>query len=602
MGKLTYVNRKIAGVKLAQSIQRDIQKRIPKIGEEKKLAAVQRDPIVELDATGRQLGEEGIAIVCDALYELAETKLSRIEELSFSGNDLTASSLRHLSRAISVCPDLRDIDISHNNIRIASAEDLQNWIGFLESFASLKCVRRLEISHNPLGDFAVEVLFQVYALEQAIFIPYDFGYAGKANAVDELTDVNYSVEGFDIRSSGGHLYLASHSSQLSDLENMTDAARKTSIGTTSSGQSGFLSSSPPSSLDAARDPADIHGLRGIPYIVLSNIGATDLSAMWMSYIIPEHPLPSDLHPHLPPLKEGPFAATLRKYDGLSNCRGIVMTENPLITALGLTVLREAEERRDEDAATVEELMTNGQGRRRSSVVSDTGCDEGRRENRRNSIQERDDSFHVSSFSSKSRKALNDSRYSLDRSRARIQLNVLKAQGVKASLLWRRVMRLVVVSRAILVDYTGPIVIDGFEPTLKVEQNGSQRTSVDCTFKLENSPQVSPTAKDPLCGKFKDLTLKAKHLGSREYRDPQLPGELPAHIWMEIILLAEDNDDLTSRNQRLNIFHWARSRVSLAAGLEHLSEATETQIRRVIGKSNLVLQMGATIFTLVVSTT
>ncbi|KAK6521049.1 hypothetical protein TWF506_001282 [Arthrobotrys conoides] len=580
MGKLTYVNRKIAGVKLAQSIQRDIQKRIPKVGEDKKLAAVQRDPVVELDATGRQLGEDGIAIVCDALYELAETGLSRIEELNFSGNELTASSLRHLRRAISACPDLRDLDISSNNISIASVEDLEDWVGFLESFVNLKCVRRLELSHNPLGDFAVETFFQVYALERAIFIPYDFGSAGKSNAVDELTDVNYSVEGFDIRSSGGHLYLATHNTQASDLENIAESSRKASIGTTGSGH---LSSSPPSSLDAPRDPADIHGLRGIPYIVMSNIGATDLSAMWMSYIIPEHPLPSDLHPHLPPLKEGLFAATLRKYDSLTSCRGIIMTENPSITALGLTVLKEAEERRDEDAANIEELMTNGQGRRRSSVASDTGCDEGRRDNRRNSIQDRDDASAASSIPSKSRKALNDSRYSLDRSRARIQLNVLKAQGVKASLLWKRVMRLVVVSRAILVDYKGPIVIDGSEPTLKIEPKSSQRTSVDGTVKLENSPAVSPTTKEPVSGKLKGLELAPKLSKSKLYQDPELPGRLPAEVWMRIILLAEDDDAMTSRNQRLNIFHWSRSRVSLATGLEHLSESTETQIRRVIGK-------------------
>ncbi|KAK6503140.1 hypothetical protein TWF481_008175 [Arthrobotrys musiformis] len=585
MGRLTYVNRKIAGVKLAQSIQRDIQKRIPKIGEDKKLAAVQRDPVVELDATGRQLGEEGIAIVCDALCELAETKLSRVEELNFSGNDLTASSLRHLRRAIFVCPELRDLDISNNNIKISSVEDLENWIGFLESFSNLKSMRRLEISNNPLGDFAVEAFFQTYALERPIFVPYDFGRAVKLSAAEDAADVNYTVEGFDIRSSGGHLYLAPHNTQpSSDPDNVADSSRKASIGTVnSSAYSGFLSSSPTSSLDPARDPADIHGLRGIPYIVMSNINAGDLSAMWMSYIIPEHPLPSDLHPHLPPLKEGPFAATLRKYDGLPSCRGIILTENPLITALGLTVLKEAEERRDEDAATIEELMTNGQGRRRSSITNDVGNDEGRRENRRNSIQERDDPFHAGAFSSKGRKALNDSRYSLDRSRARIQLNVLKAQGVKASLLWKRVIRLVVVSRAILVDYAGPITIDGYEPTLKIEPKSSQRSSVDCTFKMENSPALSPTAKDPISAKLKGLSLGPKPSGSKAYRDPQLPGGLPIDVWMKIILLAEDNDNSTSRNQRLNIFHWSKSRVSLAIGLEHLSESTETQIRRVIGK-------------------
>ncbi|EPS41555.1 hypothetical protein H072_4582 [Dactylellina haptotyla CBS 200.50] len=585
MGKLTYVNRKISGVKLAQSIQRDIQKRIPKIGEEKKLAAVHRDPTVEIDVSGRQLGAEGITIVCNSLYNLGLTKLSRVEELNLSGNDLTASSLQHLRRALSVCPDIRDIDISNNKIELCTIDDMKEWRKFLECFSVLKCVRRLDFSGNPLGDIGVEILFSTYANESDIFIPYYFKAIGKSDGFDDSADANYTVEGFDIRSQGGHLYLASHPQGV-DLGNITDVERKASLGSTSAQSSGMLGSSPHSSLDPSREPADIHGLRGIPYIILSNIGATDLSAMWMSYIIPDHTLPPDLLPHLPPLKEGPLAATIRKYDALTTCRGLILTENPLITTLGQRALKEAEERRDQDAATVEELMTNGQGRRRSSAVSDACSeDSGRRDaNRRSSGQE--DSFQVGSFLARGRKALNDSRYNLDRTRARIQLNVLKEKGVNASLLWKVVMRTVVVGRAILLDYHGPITIDGCEPTLKIDTKSSQRASTDSNFKVavDDSAEYVTTSKDLLSVAMKALDVStATDETNGDALDRKLPGDLPIDIWMKIILMAEDSDNITNRAQRLNIFHWARSRTAIAKELEYLSESTESQARRVIAK-------------------
>ncbi|KAF3915705.1 hypothetical protein ABW21_db0200600 [Orbilia brochopaga] len=64
---------------------------------------------------------------------------------------------------------------------------------------------------------------------------------------------------------------------------------------------------------------------------------------------------------------------------------------------------------------------------------------------------------------------------------------------------------------------------------------------------------------------------------------KLPGGLPVDIWMKIIILAEDSDGLTTRSQRLNIFHYARSRTSIRNELEYLAESTETQARRVISK-------------------
>lgn len=212
------MQRKITGIKLGQSIQRDILKRIPKLGDEKKLAAIQRDPVIEIDVSGRQLGEEGLALLCDAIEELAETKLSKVEELGLSGNDLTVECLRHLRRAIYMCPDLRDIDISNNNITIRTSSDIEEWTSFLRSFRMLRGLRRLEASNNPIGDIGLEILLRVYASEKDIFIPYDSSGASMEEPENEGSDVNYVVEGFDIRQSGGHLYLASHFPQTVEVD------------------------------------------------------------------------------------------------------------------------------------------------------------------------------------------------------------------------------------------------------------------------------------------------------------------------------------------------------------------------------------------------
>ncbi|KAF3915710.1 hypothetical protein ABW21_db0206057 [Orbilia brochopaga] len=227
MGKLTYVNRKTTGLKLAQSIQRDIQKRIPKVGEDKKLAAVQRDPAVEIDVSGRQLGGEGLALVCNSLYELGCTKMSRVEELNLSGNDLTAACLRPLRRALSVFPELRDLDLSHNKIAIITVQDMEAWEYFLEGFASFKCLRRFDISHNPLGDVGIEILFRTYAFEEEIYIPIDLRGIRKMDSFDEATDADDSLEGIEIHCLSTSKLSASPAGHSVDPEvHMNQATRK----------------------------------------------------------------------------------------------------------------------------------------------------------------------------------------------------------------------------------------------------------------------------------------------------------------------------------------------------------------------------------------
>lgn len=142
-------------------------------------------------------------------------------------------------------------------------------------------------------------------------------------------------------------------------------------------------------------------------------------------------------------------------------------DNPSITPLGDRVLQEAESRRDEDAADVDELMNNGKSRRRSSAAGESSSEEGTRVCRY-SIQ--DEFSNYGSLPKLRRIALEQAqeRWNVERTRGKIQSNVIKEKGVHASLLWGTAMRMIVVSRALLLNYTGPILINGKEPTVQVD--------------------------------------------------------------------------------------------------------------------------------------
>jgi len=65
------------------------------------------------------------------------------------------------------------------------------------------------------------------------------------------------------------------------------------------------------------------------------------------------------------------------------------------------------------------------------------------------------------------------------------------------------------------------------------------------------------------------------------KEHDLPMKLPAHLWLHIIGLAEDPMDLTSTQQRLNIFNFARSRETLTMEREILGKLVSFQIRKVL---------------------
>ena len=143
--------------------------------------AALRDPYVELDASGKKLaksnsaqtangnsGSDGFSEVADALLSTlwSDETVVVLDELSLRGNQLTATSLKALAAIVKLAAsDLRDLDLSENNLVIESEADVLAWEQFLSSFSNCCVLRRLDLSGNPLGARGFEVLAKMYGRE-----------------------------------------------------------------------------------------------------------------------------------------------------------------------------------------------------------------------------------------------------------------------------------------------------------------------------------------------------------------------------------------------------------------------------------------------------
>ena len=118
--------------------------------------------------------DEGFAEVASALveslnYDGDQGRVVRLEELCLTNNRLSVTSLQALSPIIRLaCNDLRDLDLSGNNITINTEAQVAIWEDFLMSFSPCCSLRRLDLSRNALGTRAFEVLTRVYAKQEAV--------------------------------------------------------------------------------------------------------------------------------------------------------------------------------------------------------------------------------------------------------------------------------------------------------------------------------------------------------------------------------------------------------------------------------------------------
>ena len=341
------------------------QKRFPldKSKDEGSKAAFRdpRDPVIELDISGKNLTDIGFFPVADTLvnaltYDGEQGRCTRLEELCLQGNQLTVVSLQALARVILVCDqDLRDLDLSDNNITITTDEEAELWEDFLTSFQECYVLRRLDISGNSLGPRAFEVFTRVYACESAVdfILPPDF------------EETQYEVQ-----------------SPTTGMSDPVRKAKKMSIGSDPDDHAGdevtspraqkrkfskqgwlvflcftravltpFPESKSPEKTEAPDLPAGplpIHkttkGLRSVPYLILCNTSMTNTCALHLSFVVAYHHAPNRLLTRVPPPKAGSHTQQLIDYDSQSQCQGIIYLPNETLGArsAGLKVLELAE--------------------------------------------------------------------------------------------------------------------------------------------------------------------------------------------------------------------------------------------------------------------
>lgn len=110
-------------------------------------------------------------------YDGAQGKCARLEELCLKDNQLTVASLQALTPLVELASnDIRDLDLSSNNITINTEDEVVIWESFLVSFERCCTLRRIDWSGNALGPRAFEVLLRVYAKERPVDLnlPEDF--------------------------------------------------------------------------------------------------------------------------------------------------------------------------------------------------------------------------------------------------------------------------------------------------------------------------------------------------------------------------------------------------------------------------------------------
>jgi Leucine Rich repeat len=155
--------------------------------------AATRDPYLEIDIASKELTDQGLALFIDDLIACLEFRdsdhpqgIGRLTEFHLQNNALTTHSLKKLSRIIALSAgDLRELDLSGNEIRIVTPEQRLSWQQFLESFNTCYMLKKLDFSHNPLGPRGIEILARVYMRSELDFPEVDRGDNVAENAPQE---------------------------------------------------------------------------------------------------------------------------------------------------------------------------------------------------------------------------------------------------------------------------------------------------------------------------------------------------------------------------------------------------------------------------------
>jgi hypothetical protein len=189
--------------------------------------------------------------------------------------------LPHLGEiVIASAHTLQVLDLGFNEWDFSTLDELRDWDTFLVAFQFCTKMRVLTLSGNGLGDKGIETFLRVYLAEMAVS--------------------QWEEEG---RGDGGETSFRLVKS--SDEEDLTESTMESPVEYPSSSTSPLAAAAEiKGSTSSSRAIRSIpsHGLRSIPYIHIAKVGMTDLSVLYLTYILPYHLLPHILLHRLDPKK------------------------------------------------------------------------------------------------------------------------------------------------------------------------------------------------------------------------------------------------------------------------------------------------------------
>ncbi|KAI9722894.1 MAG: hypothetical protein M1812_001342 [Candelaria pacifica] len=600
MGKLNYTNRKVDGPKLGQIVEKDLLKRIPpKSGSN----AAMRDPFVELNVVGKHLSDEGFLPVVNGLFAAYTytqgSPILHLEELHLADNNLTARCLISLSAVIRLgAGDLQDIDLSHNNISVFSDDDVFAWESFLTALKDCSVLRRLNLSGNPLGPRAFEVLVRAYSREDSLDLSTsvgdDEGYRSSlepSSCDEEEAPFGQKLKALTIDTEK----TSQHSSSPVASTPRSQGSHK------SSSTMGTPAQSTPSPCKPTKY-ITTRGIRSVPYIILSNTSMTDVCALHLSYILACHHPPGHLLARAPPAKAGPPSHQLEANGMHSGCQGIVYLPNESISSAGARLLEIAEYARgslSEDSTIdvfTEEIAirTSAARLRRASSVAGEGSVTGRASGRRcSTLSMTGIELAASSIDGTAIDA------ELERARSKIQGNTLKNLGMGSLDLWRITIKTLVLARAVLLRagesndtlssgatrYATAITTSSVdsEPVLAITGVSPIPITPTVTYKsTKPSPGTTATqhSSPSLESNVRTSPLSVSIKIDEDDNDELLYG-LNKNLWIRIITDITDPDGILSETQREAIIEWAMDTNTLNRERELLGKPEYIQIWRLL---------------------
>ncbi|OXV08575.1 hypothetical protein Egran_03661 [Elaphomyces granulatus] len=421
MGRLNYSARKIDGLKVGQVLAKDLRKRIP---PETASRAATRDPYLEIDIASKGLTDQGLAQFIDDLITCLEFRdrdhpqgVGRLTELHLQNNALTTRSLMKLSRVIVLSAgDLRELDLSGNEIRVVTPEQGLAWQQFLDSFRHCYMLKKLDFSHNPLGSRGIEILARVYMRSELDFVEVD----GEDDVVGNASQLEVLSGGF-----------TSLRIENNNQENERPLARASDGQHSKSRplQSSKNRSSSLTPLEKTVTKTDIkryastRGLRSIPYLIISNVSMTDACAIHLSSVLSIHWSPEHLLAYLP----GGKALSLP--DPVGRCNGIIWLPNRDLGTLAQQLLAMTEEFRDWGSNSDSDDRVGQHSRRLPLASRDRSHDE-----------------HIKQRQIRKKRDIEYMRLT-----KRVRIDILKVEGVHSADIWSAALRMVVVCRALLLE-------------------------------------------------------------------------------------------------------------------------------------------------------